>query len=192
MAPPPPKHHENRIVVPVRMVNGGLDIKYESDPYGIQLYGLLSCNEYQDAITRVNETLKPSRSKTVDTALLITGPLLVPLALWGARHLYLTKKRKRLLKRAIQEFNAQYPELLMRYNHRPESCLTIERRTEGVAPPLPEEQRPEQAGLASDLVGEEGPVRQQQHSFLREYSSDETVPFVRGVHSRDEELPQIS
>ena len=60
--------------------------------------------------------------------MLVTGPLLVPLGLWGVRHRNQVKRRKKLLKEAIHEFNMQYQELYMRWNRRPESTLTIERR----------------------------------------------------------------
>mmetsp|Transcript_3039 Transcript_3039/g.5396 ORF Transcript_3039/g.5396 Transcript_3039/m.5396 type:complete len:159 (-) Transcript_3039:191-667(-) len=126
-----------RIIVPARVVNGGFDTKFESDPYGVNLRGLLTPEQYTDAITRINDDIRSSRSSGVDTALLVTGPLIVPLAVWGARHSVQTKKRKRLLKKSIDSFNGAYPDLLMRWNRRPESCLTIERRTadHGAAPP---------------------------------------------------------
>lgn len=76
----------------------------------------------------MNKKLRPCRAGAIDGVLLVSGPLLVPLALWGVRHRYQTKKRKRLLKEGIREFNIQYQELLMRWNRRPESQLTIERR----------------------------------------------------------------
>ena len=88
----------------------------------------MTAEEYTDAIQRLNDQLKPSRSTKVDTALLATGVLIVPLALWGARHGQQTKKRKRLLKQAIDEFNAANPGLWMRWNRRPQSFLSIERR----------------------------------------------------------------
>jgi hypothetical protein len=88
--------------------------------------------EYTAAIDRVNAFLKPSRSNALDVALLTTGVLMVPLALWGIRHASQTKKRKQLLKNAIDDFNihnsVQHPDLLMRWNRRPESFLSIERR----------------------------------------------------------------
>jgi len=76
----------------------------------------------------LDKNLRPCRAGAIDGVLLVSGPLLVPLALWGVRHRYQTKKRKRLLKEGIREFNIQYQELLMRWNRRPESQLTIERR----------------------------------------------------------------
>jgi hypothetical protein len=84
--------------------------------------------EYTAAIDQINRVLQPSRSNSLDKALLATGVLMVPLALWGIRHAHQMKKRKRLLKRAIQDFNDAAPDLLMRWNRRPESFLSIERR----------------------------------------------------------------
>ena len=127
----------NRIVVPDRVVNGGFDCKWESDPHRVKLYDVMTSQDYEDAIQRVNDTVKPSRSKKIDAVLLFTGPLMVPLAIWGVRHSGQVRKRKKLLKVAIQEFNATHPDLIMRYNRGPQSRLTIERRVEGVAPPPP-------------------------------------------------------
>lgn len=110
-----PKKRE-RIIVPERSINGGLEFKFEPDPYGVDLCDLMTADEYTDAITTLNDKLRPSRSKKVDTGLLITGPLIVPLAVWGVRHSRLVKKRKRLLVEGIQDFNDSHPTLYMRYN----------------------------------------------------------------------------
>ena len=126
-----------RIVVPQRVIQGGLDTKFETDPYGLQLHGLLTAQQYTEAISAMNHTINPARANGVDTALLVTGPLLVPLAVWGVRHKGQVKKRKKLLKRAIDEFHRAYPQLLMRWNRRPASCLTIERRVVEVHGPAP-------------------------------------------------------
>jgi hypothetical protein len=104
------------------------DIKFETDPYDVELHGLMSPEQYTEAIENLNRKLKPSRSGKIDGVLLATGPLIVPLALWGVRHRNQTRRRKRLLQEAIHEFNMQYQELLMRWNRRPESYLSIERR----------------------------------------------------------------
>lgn len=117
-----------RIRVPTRQVQGGFEFKFETDPYDVKLHGMLSPQQYTDVVDRINQTIKPARSNSFDSALLAAGPLMVPLALWGARHGMQTKKRKRLLKQAIQEFNETYPHLLMRWNRRPDSFLSIERR----------------------------------------------------------------
>ena len=41
----------------------------------------------------------------MDAALLATGPLLLPLAVWGARHRGQVKKRKKLIQEAVWDFN---------------------------------------------------------------------------------------
>ena len=126
-----------RIMVPQRVIQGGLDTKFETDPYGLQLHGLLTAQQYTEAVSAINHTINPARANGVDTALLVTGPLLVPLAVWGVRHKSQVKKRKKLLKKAIDEFHRAYPQLLMRWNRRPASCLTIERRVVEVHGPAP-------------------------------------------------------
>ena len=90
----------------------------------------MTAEQYKDAIEDLNHKLRRSRATKVDGALLATAPLLVlvPLVVWGARHRARTKRRKRLLREAIDEFNMQYPALLMRWNRRPQSTLTIELR----------------------------------------------------------------
>ena len=109
----------------------GFDFKFDYDPANVNLCDLMTPEEYHDAISELNETMRPSRSKTIDTGLLITGPLLVPLAFWGVRHSKLVKKRKRLLNEGIVHFNDTHPDLYMRY-HRTNaaSFLTIEKRKE--------------------------------------------------------------
>jgi len=42
--------HRNRIFVPECVVNGGFDVSYDDVPYDVQLYGLVSEQEHQDAI----------------------------------------------------------------------------------------------------------------------------------------------
>lgn len=141
--------HKNRIVVPQREIQGGFDVKFETDPYNMELYGLLTQQQYTEAIEAINKKLRPSRSSRLDAMLLVVGPLLVPLMLWGIRHRNQTRRRKRLLKIAIDEFHEQYPHLLMRWNRRPESKLTIERRP-SEAPIAP----PDVATADAELVGD--------------------------------------
>lgn len=109
----------------------GFDFKFDYDPANVNLCDLMTPEEYHDAISALNETMRPSRSNTVDAGLLITGPLIVPLAFWGVRHSKLVKKRKLLLNEAIVHFNDIHPGLYMRY-HRTSaaSYLTIEKRKE--------------------------------------------------------------
>ena len=95
----------------------------------------------------------------MDSVLLITGPLLVPLAIWGVRHKGQVKLRKKLMNEAIQEFNSQRPDLLMRWNRQPDSKLTIERREQPVvSPPLPSSQDVPEAEFVADLIVTAEPV----------------------------------
>jgi hypothetical protein len=136
---------KERIVCPQRFRNGGMDFKFETDPYNVKLFDIMTQDEFTTAMTRVNESLRPARSTVVDIALLSTGVLMVPLALWGVRNGMQAKKRKRLLRRAIQEFNDSHPMLWMRWNRQPESSLTIERKpreVEGTLTAIPIENEP--------------------------------------------------
>ncbi|CAB9514950.1 expressed unknown protein [Seminavis robusta] len=128
-----------RIKVPTRMVEGGFEFKFETDSYDVPLHGILSPQDYTSVIDRINQKIKPARSNAIDKGLLAAGPLLVPLAFWGARHSLQSRKRKRLLNEAIREFNESHPELYMRWNRGgPESFLTIERRpAEAASPAVP-------------------------------------------------------
>lgn len=119
-----------RIVVPQRVVSGGLDSKFETDPYDVKLHGLMTSDQYTEAIENLNEKLRKSRAGKVDGVLLASSIFVVPVVLWGVRHNAQTKKRKRLLKEGIHDFNTQYPGLLMRWNRRPQSTLTIEARAQ--------------------------------------------------------------
>jgi hypothetical protein len=152
------KRHGNRIYVPQHSIQGGLGEKFETDPYDVKLHGLMTAHQYTEAIENLNAKLRPSRPTSVDGALLAAGPLMVPLAVWGVRHRNQTKRRKKLLKEGIHEFNMQYQELYMRWNRRPESTLTIERRhSERPSPsqqPMPQMSSSEmaEATLVSDVI----------------------------------------
>jgi hypothetical protein len=162
------KKHGTRILVPQRSIQGGLGEKFESDPYDVELHGLMTERQYTEAIENLNLKLRPSRPTSLDGALLATGPLIVPLALWGVRHRSQVKRRKRLLKDAIHEFNMQYQELYMRWNRRPTSTLTIERRHDAnarggyvVVPQPPSEMA--EATLVSDVIAPASIVPSQDH-----------------------------
>ena len=127
-----------RLKVPKRTVQGGFDEKFEDDPYNLNLKGIISYNDYKDAIQIINARIKPARSKKIDGVLLATGSLMVfPLGIWGVRRFSQAKRRKKLLHEAIREFNANYPTLFMRWNRKPDSCLTIEYRVEEFHGPPP-------------------------------------------------------
>lgn len=96
------------IVVPTYSCNGGLDTKF--NPHAryarpSSLHNLLTPEEYNVAIQTLNDKIKRSRAKKLDHILLATGPLLVPLAVWGARHGKQVKQRKKLIQEGVWEFN---------------------------------------------------------------------------------------
>lgn len=150
--PASPQTYNNfRLVVPKRIVQGGFDEKFEDDPYNMDLKGIISFVDYKSAIGKINERIKPARSKKIDGVLLATSILMVPLPVWGARRFRQAKSRKKLLLEAIREFNADYPTLYMRWNKRPASILTIEHRIEEFhGPPPPRE------GPVSSVTGLQG------------------------------------
>ena len=110
--------------VPLRLVNAHMDIKFQSDPYGMDLHGLMSEAEYTDTVERLNDAIKPARSTAFDAALL--GFMVLPW--WGVRRRRHTRQRKRLLRGFIDEFNKQTPHLHMRWHRRPTSKLTVEHK----------------------------------------------------------------
>ena len=116
--------------MPQRACNGGFDFKFQQDPYNVRLNDIISSQDYESSINRLNAKIKPARSKKVDTALLITGPLMVPLIPWAIRHSRQEKHRKKLLNEGIQEFNEQRPDLYMRWSQQQlgDSFLSIEPR----------------------------------------------------------------
>eukprot|EP00750_Incisomonas_marina_P001144 INCI10947.1.p1 GENE.INCI10947.1~~INCI10947.1.p1 ORF type:complete len:174 (-),score=29.92 INCI10947.1:417-938(-) len=78
---------EDRVVVPAYAINGGADIKWESDPCDLDLKGILSPQEYFTAITTLNEAVSHARAKPIDTVLAVSaGFLLLPLIPWAIRH----------------------------------------------------------------------------------------------------------
>jgi hypothetical protein len=170
------------------------DFKFETDPYDVELHGLMSPEQYTEAIENLNEKLRPSRSGKVDGALLATGPLLVPLALWGVRHRNQTRRRKKLLSEGIHEFNMQYQELIMRWNRRPESYLTIERRhvndnTNANSQQQDMETAMAQATLVSDVFASAttippvgtNPAQQQQQQQQQSMTSTHQSPSSSGL-----------
>lgn len=158
--------HKERIIVPSRAVNGGFDFKFETDPYDVKLHGIMTATQYTDTMQQFNDQLKPSRSKKLDSALLATGVLMVPLAVWGVRHGYLTKKRKRLMKAHIENFNARNPALYMRWNRRPHSFLSIERRREDLQLAPPEAVQGVAIPVNSQMIEYQPPVQTNEHTPL--------------------------
>ncbi|CAJ1957100.1 unnamed protein product [Cylindrotheca closterium] len=120
--------NRTRIVVPTRPCQAGMFEKFEEDPYDVELHGIMTNDEFTAAIQALNNLIKKARPGKVDGALLAAGPLMVPLMVWGVRHSSQMKKRKKHLQVGIAEFNANNPTLYMRWNRKPKSILTIERR----------------------------------------------------------------
>ncbi|KAK1736507.1 hypothetical protein QTG54_012529 [Skeletonema marinoi] len=131
------------IFVPTYSCNGGLDTKFNPIPRYARpssLHNLLTPEEYEVAIQTLNDKIKRSRAKKLDYVLLGTGPLLVPLALWGARHGRQVKQRRKLIEEGVWEFNERMQmegkNVKMEWNRSKytggaESYLTIE-EAEGV------------------------------------------------------------
>ena len=126
------------IIVPTYSCNGGLDTKFNPHPRYARpssLHNLLTPDEYEVAIQTLNDKIKKSRAKKLDYMLLATGPLLVPLAVWGARHGRQVKLRRKLIQEGVWEFNERMEmdgkNIMMvwnrsKYTGGAESYLTIE------------------------------------------------------------------
>jgi hypothetical protein len=102
------KQQKKRIIVPTYSVNGGLDIKFNSSPRDARpshLHNLLQPEEYEAAINVINDNLKRYRNGKLDKACLVTGPLMIPLAVWGVRHNKKVKKSRLEIERSVEEFN---------------------------------------------------------------------------------------
>ncbi|GMH54258.1 hypothetical protein TrLO_g6404 [Triparma laevis f. longispina] len=127
--PSPERQVRQRIIVPSRMVQFGLDEKFESDPYDIDLKSILTPSEYTQHVDTLNEALKPARPKTLDQAVFYGMGTVIFTAPCAYIVYKRKKKRKKLLFEAISRFNAANPNLFMRWNRRPDSFISIERRT---------------------------------------------------------------
>jgi hypothetical protein len=99
---------KKRIIIPTYSVNGGLDIKFNSNPRDARpshLHNLLPPQEYEACINVINDNLKKYRNGKIDKACLVTGPLMIPLAIWGIRHNKKVKKSRGEIERSVEEFN---------------------------------------------------------------------------------------
>jgi len=102
------KPKQKTIYIPTYACNGGLDNKfnhYSRYAKPSNLHNLLTSEEYEREIRTLNDKTKKARAKGLDYALLATGALLVPLALWGARHGKQVKRRRKLIDEGVWEFN---------------------------------------------------------------------------------------
>ena len=69
------------------------------------LHGILTPEEYEREISTLNDKIKKARATKIDMALLATGALMVPLAIWAPRHAKQTKRRRKLIEEGCWEFN---------------------------------------------------------------------------------------
>jgi hypothetical protein len=96
------------IYVPTYSCNGGLDTKFNQFARHAKpshLHGLLTTEEYEREITTLNDKIKKARAKSLDVALLASGALMVPLAMWGVRHGRQVKRKRALIEEGVWEFN---------------------------------------------------------------------------------------
>lgn len=120
--------HVSKLFVPHRVINMGMDIKFEDDAYNVRLNGLMSGEDYSQTVKFINEALLKCRATTVDHALLGMGPMLLPLIPWAIRQKQHKKQRRQIIERCVNDFNSSHPELFMRWQTRPEKQLIIMRR----------------------------------------------------------------
>jgi len=104
------KPKQKTIYIPICACNGGLDNKFNPNARYAKpsnLHNLLTAEEYEREIRTLNDKTKKSRAKGLDHALLATAPLLVPLALWGARHRNRVERKRKLIDEGVWEFNGR-------------------------------------------------------------------------------------
>lgn len=119
-----------RLVIPIYMINGGLDYKFQSEPRevpGLDIFkDKISHSDYRASIEQINASLKKSRAGAVSILCLISGPLMVPLVPYAFITYRNKRIRKKELMKAIDTFNDLHPLLHMRWRRKPKSQLVIE------------------------------------------------------------------
>jgi hypothetical protein len=122
--------HPRRLIVPTYVVNGGFDSKFQEEPRevpGLAAFrDALPPGDYRASVAKINAALKRSRAGKASMACLAAGPLMLPLIPYAALTYRNKRVRKRCLRRAIAEFNAEHPRLCMRWRRKPASQLVIE------------------------------------------------------------------
>ena len=92
--------------------------------------GIITPDEYFEAITAINKACAHARAKPVDLALAISAGflMLLPLIPWGIRHRKRRTKHKKILVEQIRLFNKYAARgVRMRWRRKPHSELVIER-----------------------------------------------------------------
>ena len=119
-----------RLVVPTYIVNGGFDSKFQTEPREVpglaDFSDKLSGSDYKHSIEEINRALKKSRAGKASMVCLMAGPLLLPLIPYAAITYRNKRVRKKVLLKAIADFNVQHPTLHMRWRRKPASQLVIE------------------------------------------------------------------
>jgi len=118
------------IHVDLRIVNMGMDIKLEDDPFQLTLNGIMKADDLVSEIQIINRELETCRATSVDQALLLMGPMMLPLIPYAIRKKAATKKRRKIMDNCACTFNTRHPDLLMRWVTRPEKHLVIMRRSD--------------------------------------------------------------
>jgi hypothetical protein len=115
----------SKIIVPLRIINFGSDIKFEEDPFNVTLHEIMDPFDYSNSIRKINEELEKCRASAVDHALLSAGPAMIPLIPWVIRHKMRKNSRRKILAQCIETFNKEHSQLFMRWQVRPQKELTI-------------------------------------------------------------------
>jgi len=125
--------NKRRIVVQHRTINMGADIKFEEDAMKVQLNGIMTALEYVNAITNINEALHACRATTLDHALLLMGPTMLPLIPWAIRNKQHKNERRQIMRQCVENFNTSFPLLYMKWDTKPEKELSIWRGVDAEA-----------------------------------------------------------
>lgn len=113
------------IIVPIRIINFGSDIKFVEDPFNVTLHEMMDPFDYSTSIRKINEELEKCRANAVDHALLSAGPAIIPLIPWVIRDKMRKNLRRKIIAQCIETFNKEHPQLYMRWQIHPQKELTI-------------------------------------------------------------------
>jgi hypothetical protein len=118
-------HETTMIIVGLRIINFGSDLKFEDDPFNVKLHHIMDPFDYSSSIQKINNALDQCRANAVDHALLAVGPTILPLIPWAVRQKLRKNSRRKILTQSVETFNKEHPQLFMRWQTRPEKQLTI-------------------------------------------------------------------
>jgi len=121
-----------QLTIPQYGCNGGFDTKFVTEPreipgfYSFNITDALSIKAFTYSIEQINTALKTSRAGGVSMMCLAGGSLLLPLIPFAILTIRRKKRRKKILKQVIKDFNRNNPLLVMRWRRKPASQLVIE------------------------------------------------------------------